>query len=169
MSEIFTGLYDQIFIQDVKKEYNDEEINNISKKYLESGATVAEKRYFIKLKNQYFIIKSFKDYNVIQKKLYDNKTRSQIISFETFRILKNENLSVKISEQISDVEKLLQMHGDNLTDELYERMCNLIIKIELSLGMKVGLFNELCNLFEGELSRIDQELNTSENIYMKRK
>ena len=169
MSEIFVGSYDQIFLQDTKREYDDEIINNIAKQFLESNATVLEKSYFIKLKNQYFRIKGIKDYNLMQKKLYNNKTKNQIILFEIARISNNENLDTKVSEQISDIKRLLQMHGDNLPDESYERICNVIIKIELSFGMRIGLFNELCNLFECETNRIEQELNAVTAIYTKRK
>ena len=39
--------------------------------------------------------------------------------------------------------------------KLYIKAINTIIRVELALGMKVGLFNELCTLFENELLRIE--------------
>ena len=41
--------------------------------------------------------------------------------------------------------------------ELYIKIVELIIKIEISLGIKIGLFNELCDLFEEQLEVIDKE------------
>ena len=170
VNEIFAGLYDEIFLQDIKNIYTGDSINSITKKYLGSNATVEEKKFFLQLKNQYFRIKSINDYEILQKKLYSNKSRCEIILFEIARILKNDKLNVKISEQISDVKKLLTINGDDeLTDELYEKIINFIIRIEMSLGMKIGLFNELCNMFENEMDRIDQELVVDTLTYNKRK
>ena len=48
------------------------------------------------------------------------------------------------------------MYKGNLSDDLYKRIINLIIKIELILDMKIGLFSELCIIFENELDRIEK-------------
>lgn len=168
--EIFAGLYDQIFLQDVKNIYDSGKIASLTKKILESNVTAEEKKYFLRLKNQYYKVKNIKNYELLQKKLYNDKSRYEIISFELARILNMNNLPMKVSEQVSDIEKLLAIYKDSkLTDELYEKIVTLIIKIEMSLGMKIGLFSELCTLFESELKRIDKELVVDTVVYSKKK
>ena len=55
-----------------------------------------------------------------------------------------------VKENIIDIEKLLKMYDDEIPDDVYEKIINLIIKLELSLDMNVGLFREVCRLYEKE-------------------
>lgn len=166
MPEIFTGLYDNIFLQDIQNIYTGGNISDITKKFLNGNASVEEKRYFIQLKNQYFKVKKIKDYDSVQKQLYQGKSRYDIVSFEIARILKSESYDIKYSDQITNIKKLLSNNNNEVSNELYEKIVNWIIRIELSLGMKIGLFNEVCILFEKEIEKIDKA-NTSGLVYNK--
>ena len=118
MSEIFNGLYDDIFLQEKNSSYTETEINDIIKVFLEGHANSSEKRYFLQLKNYYLKIKNIKDYHMLEKKLYANKSKKEMISFEIVRILKNSKANVKVSEQIEDIKLLLNMYDDDLPLEL---------------------------------------------------
>ena len=168
MSEIFNGLYDDVFLQAIDNSYDNEKINNITKKFLEGTASSSEKRYFLQLKNNYLKIKNIEDYDMLEKKLYDGKSRKEIISFEIVRILNKAKTNVKVLTQLEDIKLLLNMFNDDLPLELYNKIVELIIKIEISLGIKIGLFNELCDLFEEQLEVIDKKYK-EELIIVKKK
>ena len=179
--EIFNELVDDVFVQDsdlnqdiikLDAEYGIDESDNIdgviseisindkiaeyTKRYMNGNASKENKLSFLKLKNQYLIIKNINNYEDVEKNLYKNKSRIEIVRFEISRIIKNMNGNEKVSEQIANIERLLQMYKGNLSDDLYKRIINLIIKIELILDMKIGLFSELCIIFENELDRIEK-------------
>ena len=179
--EIFNELVDDVFVQDydlnqdiikLDAEYGIGESDNIdgvisensindkiaeyTKRYMNGNASKENKLSFLKLKNQYLIIKNINNYEDVEKNLYKNKSRIEIVRFEISRIIKNMNGNEKVSEQIANIERLLQMYKGNLSDDLYKRIINLIIKIELILDMKIGLFSELCIIFENELDRIEK-------------
>lgn len=154
MSEMF-NLHDQIFLQDVKDVYDIDKISDLTKKYLESNASVEEKKYFLILKSQYFEIKNIKDYKEKQQKMYAGKSKNEIILLEITRILNNKNIDPLILSQIADIKYLLRVYSSNLPDELYSKLIDIIIRIEISLGMKIGLFDELCNMFEKMLDNTD--------------
>ena len=179
--EIFNELVDDVFVQDsdlnqdiieLDAEYGIGESDNIdgvisensindkiaeyTKRYMNGNASKENKLSFLKLKNQYLVIKNINNYEDVEKKLYKNKSRIEIVKFEISRIIKNMNGNEKVSEQIANIERLLQMYKGNMSDDLYKRIINLIIKIELILDMKIGLFSELCIIFENELDRIEK-------------
>jgi len=135
--------------------FNDK-IAEYTKVYMNSNASKDSKLSFLRLKNQYLTINGIDDYINIEKKIYKNKGRVEIVKFEISRIIKNMNGNEKVSEQIANIERLLQMYKGNLSDDLYKRIINLIIKIELLLDMKIGLFSELCIIFENEMNRIEK-------------
>ena len=174
MSDIFNGLHDQIFLQDVSDSYGVDKIIDLSKKYLESNVSVEEKKYFLKLKSLYFEIKNIKDYSQIQQNIYANKSKKEIVLLEVTRILNNINVDCVILTQIDDIKYLISVYDNYLPDELYDRLVDTIIRIEISLGMKIGLFNELCNMFEKILDNKDNNkiilrrnkmVNVDENKY----
>ena len=107
---------------------------------------------FFKLEKLYLTIINIPNYEQRQKELYGDRNKRQIIELELNRIknhnLKNEN----IHKNVLDIEKLLKMSDDNeeMSENAYEKIVNLIIKLELSLGIDVGLFKEACKLFENE-------------------
>ena len=179
--EMFNELVDDVFVQDsdmnqdiikLDAEYDIDESDNIdeviseisindkiaeyTKRYMNGNASKENKLSFLKLKNQYLIIKNINNYEDVEKGLYKNKSRIEIVRFEISRIIKNMNGNEKVSEQIANIERLLQMYKGNLSDDLYKRIINLIIKIELILDMRIGLFSELCIIFENELDRIEK-------------
>lgn len=105
---------------------------------------------FVKLSEEYLKIIKIANYDTFQDKLYGNKTRKEIVEFELFRIKSNNLIVDYVKENIIDIEKLLKMYDDEIPDDVYEKIINLIIKLELSLDMNVGLFREVCRLYEKE-------------------
>lgn len=109
---------------------------------------------FNRLKTEYLRITKIKDYESVQKELYGNKSRRKIIEFELARIKKSFNGEVSISDSLVNIEKLLKMYDGELPNEIYEKIINIIIKLELLFDMRIGLFKELCCLFETENKKI---------------
>lgn len=133
---------------------NYKSINEISKQVFASMSTMDDKKFFLKLRKEYFIINNIKDYKERQAKLYGNKTRKEIIDFEIARIKKSEFYSSKIEEQIKCINELIKLFDNELTDEVYEKIIGLIIRIELSADMKIGLFEQLCRMFDNEVEKV---------------
>lgn len=168
MSEIFNSLYDEIFVQ---KEYSTlefEEISRITKKYMSSNATKKEKEFFLMMKTMYFRIKDIPNYQQLQKQLYTGKTKTDIIYFEISRILKDKHIDNEFIRQIDDIKQIVAREKNNISDDLYNKIIQLIIKIEISLDIKVGLFEELCCFFEEMLNKADTELSKTSLIYSKK-
>ena len=165
MSDIFNSLNDDIFLQDtnnkdVALDYS--KINEITKKYMHSNASTSEKKFFLILRKNYLKIKSIDNYQELQKIKYKDKDRDDIISFEISRIKKNIACNDSVLLQLDSIEKLISLIEDvKNIDYLYNKIINSIIKIELLLGMKVGLLNELCCLFESTLNDIENDLNAN--------
>ena len=131
-------------------------VNNANTKYDNSllndneGTVYKNKFLFVKLREEYLKIIKIANYDTFQDKLYGNKTRKEIIEFELFRIKSNNLIIDYVKENIIDIEKLLKMYDEQIPDDVYEKIINLIIKLELSLDMNVGLFREVCRLYEKE-------------------
>ena len=131
-------------------------VNNANIKYDNSllndneGTGYKNKFLFVKLREEYLKIIKIANYDTFQDKLYGNKNRKDIVEFELFRIKSNNLIIDYVKENIIDIEKLLKMYDEQIPDEIYEKMINLIIKMELSLDMNVGLFREVCRLYEKE-------------------
>lgn len=105
---------------------------------------------FVKLREEYLKIIKIINYDVVQDQLYGDKNRREIVEFELFRIKSNNLIIDYVKENIIDIEKLLKMYDEQIPDDVYEKIINLIIKLELSLDMNVGLFREVCCLYEKE-------------------
>ena len=131
-------------------------VNNANIKYDNSllndnEETVYKNKFlFVKLREEYLKIIKIDNYDVLQDKLYGNKNRKEIVEFEMIRIKSNNLIIDYVKENIIDIEKLLKMYDGQIPDEIYEKIVNLIIKLELSLDMNVGLFREVCRLYEKE-------------------
>ena len=131
-------------------------VNNANIKYDNSllndnEETVYKNKFlFVKLRDEYLKIIKIANYDTFQDKLYGNKNRKEIVEFELFRIKSNNLIIDYVKENIIDIEKLLKMYDGQIPDEIYEKIVNLIIKLELSLDMNVGLFREVCRLYEKE-------------------
>ena len=131
-------------------------VNNANIKYDNSllndnEETVYKNKFlFVKLRDEYLKIIKIANYDTFQDKLYGNKNRKEIVEFELFRIKSNNLIIDYVKENIVDIEKLLKMYDGQIPDEIYEKIVNLIIKLELSLDMNVGLFREACRLYEKE-------------------
>lgn len=166
---MFNSLYDEIFLQNDNDMFSNDRINDISKKYLEGNSSLNEKKFFLSLKKEYLKIKKINNRDLLQNKLYSGKNKGEIISFEIRRILNNRELSPEIISQINDIKKILIMYNNNLNDNLYYKVINSVIKIEISLGMKIGLFNELCNFFENEIDNIEKQMGLENTNYIRRK
>jgi len=104
--------------------------------------------FYNKLKSEYLRILMIDNYDVVQKRLYGDKTNRLIIEFELTRIKKISKGNKLVLERVNNIEKLLEMYGDDISDDIYQMIINEIIKLELSLNMKIGLFKELCSLYK---------------------
>ena len=137
-------------------ELNDDFFNNIDVKFENNQrdnkdlSDYTNKFFFNKLKQEYFKIIKIDNFENFQDKLYGKKDRREIIEFELYRIYGNNNINDYVRDNIIDIEKLLKMYDKEIPNEVYEKIINLIIKLELSLDMNVGLFREVCRLYEKE-------------------
>ena len=166
MSKNFDDDYDKIIFSKKENVFVDDIlIERLSKKYIMSDDSIEEKKNFLKLKKEYYKVKSIDNYKVVQEKLYDNKNKAEILSFELSRILKQNANNPEVLEYIASIQSILSSYKGEITDELYVNVASIIIFLEISLGMKIGLFSELCLIFEGKL----QEISTLENNNHKRK
>lgn len=166
MSKNFDDDYDRIIFSEKENEFVDDIlIEKLSKKYILSDDSIEEKKNFLKLKKEYYKVKSIDNYKVVQEKLYDNKNKAEILSFELSRILKQNANNPDVLEYIASIQSILSSYKGEITYELYINVASIIIFLEISLGMKIGLFSELCLIFENKL----QEIATLENNGYKRK
>lgn len=135
---------------------NSDFVNNANIKYDNGQITDGElsvyrnKFLFVKLRDEYLKIVKIVNYENFQDQLYGSKNKREIVEFELFRIKSNNLIIDSVKENIIDIEKLLKMYDKEIPDDVYEKIINLIIKLELSLDMNVGLFRELCRLYEKE-------------------
>lgn len=136
---------DKLFT-DLKSDF----VNNANIKYDNEEMVYKNKFLFVKLREEYLKIIKIANYDAFQDKLYGNKNRKEIVEFELFRIKSNNLIIDYVKENIIDIEKLLKMYDEQIPDDVYEKIINLIIKLELSLDMNVGLFREVCRLYEKE-------------------
>jgi hypothetical protein len=141
--KLFTDLKSD-FVNNANIKYDNRLINDIEE------TSYKNKFLFVKLREEYLKIIKIANYDTFQDKLYGKKNRKEIVEFELFRIKSNNLIIDYVKENIVDIEKLLKMYDEQIPDEIYEKMINLIIKLELSLDMNVGLFREVCRLYEKE-------------------
>lgn len=155
--KLFMELDDDLFFNKViKLSSKDKELKNM--------------KLFNKLKFEYLLISNIKDYKNVQKELYGNKTRREIIEFEIVRIINNFNNDEFVATQLMAIENLLKMYGDDIPEKDYKLIINSIIKLELMLDIKIGLFVELCELFEKVSKRnmFKEEILYKENNKMEK-
>lgn len=168
MSNMFDTMNDEIFLNENDyKPLDSEQINVITKKYIESKASLDDKKNFLKLKKEYLKIISIKDFQKVQEKLYSDKSKKEILSLEISRIL-NKNKDFEILEQMTNVEKILDLYEEDIPNDLYLRIVDGILRLEISLELKIGLFKEFCLLFEDECKKIEND-KTKEMRYSKQR
>lgn len=166
MSKNFDDNYDRLMFCDFNNScFDGVTIEELYQKYIMSDKNLDAKKYFVKLKDEYIKIKKIENYQRIQETLYANKDRAEILSFELSRILKQNPDNPKILERIASVQSILSSYKGNIPDDSYVNIVDTIIYLELHLGMKIGLFNEVCLIFESKL----QEVLMAEGKNYKRK
>ena len=116
---------------------------------------------FNKLRNEYIIITNIDNYEKVQQDLYGNKSKKEIIEFELVRIIDNLNNNEFVTVQLVNIEKILKMYHEEVPNDVYNRIINLIIKLELVLDIKIGLFKELCELYN---SLSNEKINEEEKM-----
>lgn len=122
-----------------------------------------EKKFFLKLRKNYLRISGIKHREELQGKLYDGFTKVQIIKFELNRIILSSSSFKEFSEQILMINKLLELYSDSMSDDLYKKIINIIIKIEIESNMRVALFSELCEMYEEYQEKIENMLRAKVN------
>lgn len=143
-------------------------IKNATKTYLESNLSDKDKELFLKLKRLYLMVKDIPNYQAIQEDLYAGKSIVDIIIFELARITECEKADSLILSKVDEIKNIIASEQKQLSDELYAKIIKLIIRIEISLGIKVGLFNELCCYFEDMVENAEENVSRTSLIYTKR-
>ena len=150
--KLFMELEDDLFFCEVGQNTNMYKFNNID--------------LFDKLREEYIIIKNIDNYEDVENRLYKDKSRREIIEFELVRIIDNLKNNDFVTLQLVNIEKLLKMYEEDIPDNVYKNIINLIIKIELMIDINVGLFVELCELFETLNNKDIDEISNEEDNKM---
>ena len=164
MIKKFESNYDEMLSSyDGSKFVDNAVIEKLTKYYITSDDEIMNKKFFLKMKKEYYKITSIGDYTKLQDKLYENKSKAEILSFELSRILKNKYDDAEMLEYISSIQSILSSYRGDITDNLYMDIADIIISLELSLGMRIGLFRELCIIFENKLHDIAMATTIEKN------
>ena len=150
--KLFMELEDDLFVYEVGQNANVYKFNNID--------------LFDKLREEYITIKNIDNYKDVENRLYKDKSRREIVEFELVRIIDNLNNNEFVTSQLVNIEKLLKMYEEDIPDNVYKNIINLIIKIELMIDINIGLFVELCELFEGLNNKDIDEISSEEDNKM---
>jgi DNA (cytosine-5)-methyltransferase 1 len=137
--------------------------NADEKYYITSDVEISNKKDFLKMKKEYYKITSIGDYSTLQDKLYENKTKPEILSFELSRLLRKNYDDPEMLEYIASIQSILSSYKGDINDNLYMDIVDIIISLELSLGMRIGLFRELCMIFEKKLHDVAMKITTENN------
>ena len=137
----------------MEREVNKELMNNCNKVLASSIVDLEEKKYLVKLKKIYFKVNNIEDIREYENRLYNNKSKKEKIDFEIERI----NLKIKTSDgQVVDalINKVLEnMKNSKFSDDICDEIINSIIRIEVDLGLEIGLFEEFEIYFQDEVNK----------------
>lgn len=137
-NDLFKEIDDELFFDEIVKSGNKNKNTN----------EIDNMKLFYKLKDEFLKINNIKDYKSVQDKLYKNMSKREMIEFELVRILEKLNNDPNMTSQIIDIERLLKMYDEDIPQKVYRVIINSIIKMELIMNIKIGLFVELCELYE---------------------
>lgn len=137
-NDLFKEIDDELFFDEIVKSGNKNKNTN----------EIDNMKLFYKLKDEFLKINNIKDYKSVQDKLYKNMSKREIIEFELVRMLEKLNNDPNMTSQIIDIERLLKMYDEDIPQKVYRVIINSIIKMELIMNIKIGLFVELCELYE---------------------
>ena len=94
-------------INDIYCNNNYERIENAKNIYVSSNASVTKKKDFLRLKREYGKIQKINDYQSLQKLIYKDKEKLEILAFELSRISTvSSERGLKI-DQINDIQSIL--------------------------------------------------------------
>lgn len=129
-----------------------------------------EQKRLLKLYSNYKNIKINNNYKELETKIYAKQginDRKGKVDFEIQRIKKNLKNNGKndpiIKNRIKFIEKAyivyLLYSEDNKDDDILKYIINDIILLELDMDMKIGLWEELCEYVEKEITKeYDEEV-----------
>lgn len=141
-------------------------IHNKFLKVLEGHLDNSEKVFLKQLYVLYLRFEKLNNYDEEEKKLYNNMNDYDKILFETERI--NKFLRGKRDKRVSsslNLIKNLVSNNRNMDDRLYASIYEEIIRLELKLGMQIGLYKEVCSLFkEKVINYYDGTLEKSSKV-----
>lgn len=141
-----------------------DEIIKLIDELLQKNTDFDTKLYLLKLKKLFINSYSIENVNETEKKLYKNKNYKQKYEFEINRIQKhmikigkeNDTDFLKYCKFIKTKENMLNIINDDESTTYFELLLDLI-KLEIDLNMKVGLFSELrdyvCRYVDEESSK----------------
>ena len=121
-----------------------------------------EKIYLLKLRNIYNKSFTIGDVDEIEKKLYKNRKPKEKFYFEKNRILRYMEKYGRDGDAnfLSDLkfiktkEKMLSLINDN-DDDTYSELLQDLVKLEIDLGIDIGLFKEFRKFVIRYLNDID--------------
>ena len=129
-----------------------------------------EQKRLLKLYSNYKNIKINNNYKELEAKIYAKQginNRKEKVDFEIQRIKKNLKNNGKndpiVKNRIKFIEKAyivyLLYSEDNKDDNILKYIINDIILLELDMDMKIGLWEELCEYVEKEITKeYDEEV-----------
>ena len=129
--------------------------------------SIEEKKYLIALNNYVKKINKIKDYKKVEEIAYNNKNDFQKAVFELERITRHINQK-KVVDNIDEIKRELSIIALSIKmqktskKEDYNEILKSILRIEITLGMKIGLLSEVKDLFTDDINRF-YNLITKEN------
>ena len=146
----------------IKKEYNDK-LNEI---FSNENINIETKKYLINLKKTIKEINNINNIEKVEKKVYKEKDSFEKTIFELERIIKyitkNNKESFEIQKELQIIDtniRFKKIHNKND----YSDILKSIIRIEIMLGMKIGLLTETNDLFYEEVERYYNIIHRREN------
>ncbi len=146
----------------IKKEYNDK-LNEI---FSNENINIETKKYLINLKKTTKEINNINNIEKVEKKVYKEKDSFEKTIFELERIIKyitkNNKESFEIQKELQIIDtniRFKKIHNKND----YSDILKSIIRIEIMLGMKIGLLTETNDLFYEEVERYYNIIHRREN------
>lgn len=126
---------------------------DVSKKFLDclgKASDKHEKELLKQLYMEYMRIQTLGDYNLEEEKLYGGMDNYNKLSFELKRI-ESETISRKKPLPMNASLAQVFIEKGSIDNELYNMLAEQIIMSQLELKMKIGLYSEVCELFEKKI------------------
>lgn len=133
-------------------------LKNISSYFGDDSLSVELKKDMLRLKKEYVFINKIPNYKDVEDQLYNGKNQKEKILFEIKRIRRELKKRFKEEKSILEVLKFIEiLNQSEMTYDEYLVVVANLLKIEFYLDMRVGLFKELCDIFERKVDIYTKE------------